>query len=357
MRVVSTTAHLGHAPLHEFADGQLVNAFEIPERAETIRRALEEDGGFAFAEPTEHGTEPILAVHDEGLLRFLETVWRDWHEAGEEAVEIFPDMFSIAALREGMGEGRLPRTPRGRAGQWGFDTATPIVEGTYDAARSSVDVGLTAADLLLDGEDAVYGLCRPPGHHAARAMYGGYCFFNNAAIVAEDLVRRTGGAQWRSSTSTTTTATGRSRSSTGARTCSTSRSTATPIARTRTSPGSPRRREPGRGEGANLNLPLPLRCDDDTYLRNLDRGLEAIVGYGVGAVIVSLGIDTYERDPICDLAVTTAGYHEAGRRVAGLGTSVLVLQEGGYFVPHLGENVRNWLLGLEGRERDLSKLT
>lgn len=35
---------------------------------------------------------------------------------------------------------------------------------------------------------------------------------------------------------------------------------------------------------------------------------------------------------------------------------VVVLQEGGYFVPHLGENIRNWLLGLEGRDPDLSKL-
>jgi acetoin utilization deacetylase AcuC-like enzyme len=112
----------------------------------------------------------------------------------------------------------------------------------------------------------------------------------------------------------------------------------------------------GAGEGANLNLPLPVRCDDEEYLRNLDRALEAIDAFGGEIVIVSLGIDTYQHDPICDLAVTTAAYHEVGRRVAALARSVLVLQEGGYFIPHLGENVRNWLLGLEGREPDLSRL-
>ena len=356
MRVVSTTAHLGHAPQHEFTDGRLVDAYEIPERAETIRRALEDDGGFAFAEPTDHGPEPILAVHDEGLLRFLETIWRDWLETGEEAPEIFPETFAIAALREGMGQGRLPRTPLGRAGLWAFDTATPIVEGTYDAARSSVDVGLTAADLLLDGEQPVYGLCRPPGHHAARAMYGGYCFFNNAAIVAEDLVRRTGGRVAILDVDY--------HHGNGTQQIFYERADVLYVSLH----GDPDRAYPyltgfaeetgaGRGAGANLNLPLPVRCDDEEYLVNLDRALEAIAGFGVGAVIVSLGIDTYERDPICDLAVTTAGYHEVGRRVAGLGTSVLVLQEGGYFVPHLGENVRNWLLGLEGREPDLSKIT
>ena len=57
---------------------------------------------------------------------------------------------------------------------WCFDTATPMLEGTYAAARSAVDAALTAVDLALEGEDAVYALCRPPGHHAARAMFGGY---------------------------------------------------------------------------------------------------------------------------------------------------------------------------------------
>jgi acetoin utilization deacetylase AcuC-like enzyme len=74
--------------------------------------------------------------------------------------------------------------------------------------------------------------------------------------------------------------------------------------------------------------------------------MEAIAAFGGNVLIVSLGIDTYERDPICDLALTTEAYAEAGRRVAALGRRVVVLQEGGYFVPHLGENVRRWLHGL-----------
>ena len=101
---------------------------------------------------------------------------------------------NVRALTEGM----PPLPPRhetaisGRAGYWSFDTSTPIVAGTYRAARAAVDVALTATDLVLGGETAAYGLCRPPGHHAARAMYGGYCFFNNAAIAAEAIVRATG---------------------------------------------------------------------------------------------------------------------------------------------------------------------
>ena len=82
--------------------------------------------------------------------------------------------------------------PDGRAGYWALDTSTYIVEGTYAAARAAVDVALTAADLVLGGERAAYGLCRPPGHHAARSMYGGFCYFNNAAIAAEAIARETG---------------------------------------------------------------------------------------------------------------------------------------------------------------------
>ena len=84
------------------------------------------------------------------------------------------------------------RAAAGRAGWWGLDTANPLVAGTAGAARAAVDVALTTADLVLGGERAAYGLCRPPGHHAARSMAGGYCFFNNAAIAAEAIARATG---------------------------------------------------------------------------------------------------------------------------------------------------------------------
>ena len=80
-----------------------------------------------------------------------------------------------------------------RLGWWCYEITTPLTQGTYEAARSAVDVALTAADHVLDGERVAYGLCRPPGHHAARAMYGGYCFFNNAAVVAQHVAATTGG--------------------------------------------------------------------------------------------------------------------------------------------------------------------
>jgi len=347
MRVVHSSEHLRHAPRRELAEGRDIGTYEIPERVETIRAALEGDGGFELVAPAEHGADPITRVHDPAMLDVLEHLWKEWRAAGETAQEIFPDTFPLPAYHQGMAAGREPRTPRARVGRWCFDTATPVVEGTYPAARAAVDVALTAADLVLGGEPSAYGLCRPPGHHAARSMFGGYCFFNNAAIVAEEVARRTNepvailDVDYHHGN--------------GTQQLFYERGDVLYVSLH----GDPDRAYPyfsgfaeetgaGHGAGANLNLPLPKGCPNEEYLANLDRGLEAIAGFGGSVVVVSLGIDTYGRDPICDLALTTDAYEECGRRIAALGRRVVVLQEGGYFVPDLGENVRRWLRGLEG---------
>ena len=356
MKVVYTSAHLGHDVTHETVMGESIPAYEVAERAETIRSALEADGGFELVAPTPHGTDPITAVHDPGLVAFLESAWAETRRQAVPRTSLIPDSFPNPALFEGMSDaarGRLgePEAIGGRAGRWGFDSSTPLVPGTYVAARAAVDVALTAVDLVLGGEQAAYGLCRPPGHHAARSLYGGYCFFNHAAVAAEAIVAATGervaildvdfhhgnGTQqifWRRGD-----------------------------VRYVSIHADPERQYPyflgrvgetGEGEGAgeNVNLPLPAGTTDDEYLAALDRALEAVGGAPGSTVVVSLGFDTYGLDPIGDFALTTGVYHEIGRRVAGLGRRLVVLQEGGYHRPSLGENARAWLRGAEGRSFD-----
>ena len=205
----------------------------------------------------------------------------------------------------------------GRAGFWGLDSAAPLVAGTYDAARAAVDVALTAMDLVLGGETAAYGLCRPPGHHAARSMYGGYCFFNNAAIVAHAITARPASGS-RSSTSTTTTATAPSRSSGGAATSATCRSTPIPERAYPYFLG--RADETGEGDGRRREPEHPAA--GGRHERRLPRG-HGPGGRGASrpapgsVVVVSLGFDTYGLDPIGDFALTTEVYHEVGRRVGG----------------------------------------
>jgi len=182
-------------------------------------------------------------------------------------------------------------------------------------------------------------------------MAGGYCFFNNAAIAAQAIVAATGsrvaildvdihhgnGTQqifWRRED-----------------------------VRFASLHADPLRLYPfylghadeigeGPGRGANFNLPQRLHADDATYLADLDRALDWIANAPGEVVVVSLGFDTYEKDPIGDLALTTAGYHAMGRRVAALGRKLVVLQEGGYHVGDLGRNAVAWLRGASGRPFD-----
>nr|MCU0259495.1 hypothetical protein [Ilumatobacteraceae bacterium] len=179
MKVVYTLRHRLHHPEVEFEHSMFQPPYEHPGRAEAIRRVLAADEIFSFVAPDDWGVEPIRAVHDPGLVEFLETAWAEYARIHGPIHDVVADVFAVPALREGMGPAREPVSIDARLGWWCYETTTPLTETTYEAARSSVDVALTAASHVLAGDRAAYGLCRPPGHHAARATYGGYCFFNN----------------------------------------------------------------------------------------------------------------------------------------------------------------------------------
>jgi acetoin utilization deacetylase AcuC-like enzyme len=349
VQVVYSPVHAEHDPKTETVMGLPIPANEVAERAERIRAALVADGGFVISEPSEHGSAPIAAVHDAALLRFLAEAWTQMEAEGVVREAVVAEGFNVRSLQEGMSVAPTePRAISGRTGYWSFDTSTPIVAGTYPAARAAVDVALTAVDLVLGGATAAYGLCRPPGHHAARSMYGGYCYFNNAAIAAEAVVHVTGervaildvdfhhgnGTQqifWRRGDVLYVSI------------------HADPDRHYPYFLGRAEETGEGPGEGANLNLPMTAGTDDERYIAALDRALEAIAATPGSVVIVSLGFDTYRDDPLGDFAVTTDGYHEMGRRVAALGRRLVIVQEGGYFRPALGDNARAWLRGAEAR--------
>jgi acetoin utilization deacetylase AcuC-like enzyme len=352
VKVVYTPRHRGHDVTRETYLGLPIPAHEVVARAELIREALATAGGFELVEPTDHGQAPIVAVHDPGLVRFLEAAWGEVARQGIERDFLVADTYPSRAMFEGLGPaaiGRLrePEAIGGRAGWWGLDTSNPIVAGTYDAARGAVDVALTAADLVVAGEPIAYGLCRPPGHHAARSMAAGYCFFNNAAIAAEALARGTGEAvaildlDYHHGNGTQQIFGHRGDVLYASLHADPAR--AYPFFL-----GHSDETGEGPGEGANLNLPLPMGTTDDQYLAVLDRALEAIAATSASIVVVSLGFDTYREDPLGDLALTTDGYLEIGRRVGSLGRRLVVLQEGGYHLPTLGRNALAWLSGAAG---------
>ena len=176
-------------------------------------------------------------------------------------------------------------------------------------------------------------------------MYGGYCFFNNAAVVAEHLAANTG--------SKVTVLDVDYHHGNGTQQIFYERGDVQFVSLH----GDPQRAYPyltgfsdevgtGVGRGMTSNFPLPERTADDEYLETLRTACGAIERFAPDFVVVSLGLDTFVDDPIGDLALTSEGFEGAGAMVAGLGLPTVVLQEGGYAVDELGENARRWLQGV-----------
>jgi len=349
VRFVYSPDHLGHDPDLGSFYGELAPVVETAARAETIRLVLGADDAFSEMAPSAHGMAPITAVHDPGLPAFLGDAWEQWqaHPDARTIPRMIPEMFLHPALIEGMGRPAVPASVFGRQAMYAFDASTPIVAGTYRAARSAVDVALTATDAVLAGDATAYGLCRPPGHHAPRSAFGGFCYLNNAAIAAQHVVERTGepvailDVDYHHGNGTQQIFYDRG------------------DVLYASLHGDPARAYPyltgfvgergtGEGEGANVNVPLPAATDDGSYLEALEPVLELIQGFRGTTLIVSLGFDTYHLDPIADLALTTEGYHRIGARVAATGKRLVILQEGGYHVGDIGRNAQAWLRGAAG---------
>jgi len=345
--LVASDDHLGHTGLIELVGGREIPCFESPERATVIRQALLATGDFELTSPEDHGPDPIAAVHELELIDLVEHAWTDAVAAGRDASRpLLPDTFLLREYAGRMALAELPVGRHDRLGAFCFDTATPIVAGTAAAARAAVDIGLTALDLVLGGAPLAYGLCRPPGHHAGRNLIGGYCFFNNAAIVAESVLAR--GAERVAILDVDF------HHGNGTQQIFWERGDVLYVSLH----GDPRgiypyysgyvtERGAGDGLGTTLNLPLAPGTGGDAYLAALGDGLDAVGDFDADApLIVSLGFDTYHADPICNLALRTEDYRPIGAAIAALRMPVVALQEGGYAVDALGANAAAFLGGL-----------
>ncbi len=334
-----------HAPLVEIESSGFQDPFEHPGRADAIHEVLEADPNFDVVEPQRWGTAPIEAVHDPDLVKFLASAWASYQRVHPNTHDVVPDQFAMSALTQGMQGLRGNEHIDIELGKWCFETTTPLTEGTFEAATSAVDVALSATAHVLAGARSAYGLCRPPGHHAPVGLYGGYCFFNNAAVVAHHVASTTGtkvtvlDVDYHHGNGTQQIFYGRD------------------DVQYVSLHGDPSRAYPyfcgfadetgtGRGLGSTTNVPLAAGTGDDDYLTALAGVLDAVDAFGPELVVVSLGVDAYYNDPISDLAVTADGFERQGALVAKLGRPTVVLQEGGYDVAALGDNVRRWLTGL-----------
>ena len=340
MRTIYSEQHRLRDARTELYGGELVQPFEKPSRAETVLRVVRESGLGEISPPEAFSLEPVLAVHEADYIAFLETAWQEWRDAGY-AGEVIASVWPARRMQS-----RAPRFIDGKVGYYAMAAETSISEGTWAAALSSKDVALTGAKALLEGERGVFSLCRPPGHHAALDMYGGYCFLNNAAIAAQYL--RDHGAErvaildidFHHGNGTQDIFYARD----DVLFCSLH--------------GDPEDAFPhflgyadetgsGLGTGYNCNYPMPPGTPFAQWRKALADALARVGEFSPQYLVVSLGVDAFENDPISFFKLTSPDFLTTGQMIGALDIPTLFVMEGGYDVDEVGVNVVNVLKGFD----------
>lgn len=318
---------------------------ELPERVDRILAALA-GPAYEHVEAAPHDEAALRAVHDPAFLSHLGSIHGEWLRSDIPGLvgqdRVVPYAFPTPAMLDGI-PGRVPPAIQARAGTYAFDTMTPIGPGTWQAARAAADCALSAVDAVLAGDAAAYALCRPPGHHATTAGYGGSCYLNNAAIAAQAL-RDAGHAR---------VAIVDLDAHHGNGTASIFYDRADVFyGSVHVDPGAgwfphfvgyEDEAGTGAGRGTTLNVPLAPETGDGPWLEGVVTLAAAVRRHGSSAVVVSLGVDAATDDPNSPLRITHDGYRAAGETLQSLDLPTVVVQEGGYHLDSLGALVRSFV--------------
>jgi acetoin utilization deacetylase AcuC-like enzyme len=325
---------LEHKPLYEWSFGQRIKHPETTKRAARIFSALKKEAkNFSFYAPEPLPISILKEVHHEDLIKLYRTA-RTLPPGQTFCPSVFPKRHRIKA-----DPSRISH-----AGFFCLDSGTPLDCTTWDAACWSAASAVSAAKLLLSGSQLIYALCRPPGHHATRTMFGGYCYFNNAALAAKVLRKKGRVAildiDFHHGNGTQ------------------SIFYDDPQVFFVSVHGTPEKYYPffmgyetergsGKAVGTNLNIPLEQGCTAQEYQNALtDRVLPAITDFKPDFFIISAGFDTYHADPVGGFLINTEDYRPIGRILSSMKLPTVVIQEGGYFEKDLGRNVVSFLHGM-----------
>jgi len=306
---------------------------EAPARVDSILKRIQGTGLFEQIGPRRFPDSHVRAVHDAEFVEYLRRVC----ESVDPGQSLYPYVFPIHNAT------RAPKDLAIRAGYYCIDTFTPLSRNAYTAARRAVDCALTAAQEILAGHRLAYALVRPPGHHAERRSFGGFCYFNSAAIAAHYL-----SAHGRVAVLDVDYHHGN-----GAQDIFYERSDVLTVS----IHGHPRIAYPffagfmdekgaRAGEGFNVNLPLPEQVDGACYRQALSKALRRVRRFQPQFLVVALGLDTAKRDPTGTWTLGASDFEANGRMIGALQLPTLVVQEGGYYTRTLGSDASRFFLGL-----------
>lgn len=340
MKTFASDTHQLHFPNGELSGGEFVRPFECPERWLHIVDALKAQAYSAPVEPDAVPLSLLSQVHESAYLHFLENAWHLWEQAGFTAPAL-PTVFPARRMQQ-----REPADIDGKLGYFCMAMETAITQGTWQAALGSAACAYGAAAHIQKGNASAFALCRPPGHHAGKDLYGGYCFLNNAAIAAQHLLNE-----------------GATRVAildvdfhhgNGTQDIFYDRDDVLFISLH----GDPVDAFPhflgyadecgaGAGDGYNVNYPLPDGCGYEKWSDALNQAIKRITRYSPDALVVSLGVDTFKDDPISFFKLDSNDFAHYGALLATLKLPTVFVMEGGYAVAEIGTNTVNVLQGFE----------
>lgn len=320
-----------HDPKFYMKNGNRIEAREVPARGDVFRGVLA-TLDIPVVEARDHGIGMIGKVHSPDYLSFLRSVYPRWSQLPDASEEIIPKSNPSRYAST------YPQDIIGQVGWHLMDTSCPLGAGTWKGVYASAQTAISAAAAVAERETRyAYAICRPPGHHAYSDGGAGFCFLNNAAIAAERLresydrvaildvdLHHGNGTQaifW------------------NRRDVMTISIHADPSFCYPHYWGYAHERGAADGFGYNLNLPIPEGTNDQGYMAALDKAIEALESFAPDAIILALGLDASEHDPFAVLKVTTNGFSHIGQRVQALDKPTLIVQEGGYISPILGDNL------------------
>ncbi len=306
---------------------------ESPVRIDTILKELQKTDLFIAGKVQSFSENYIRAVHDAQYFNYFKTVCKNL----QPGKSIYPYVFPIRNVA------RPPKELAVRAGYYCIDTFTPLNANAYLAAKRAVDCALTAATHIVKGRLLAYALVRPPGHHAERRAFGGFCYFCSAGIAAHFLSPRGKVAMLDIDY----------HHGNGQQDIFYQRADVLTVS----IHGHPRFAYPyfsgfadetgeGAGKGFNINYPLPEKVKGEQYRKVLARALKEIGRFRPKFLVVSLGLDPAKGDPTGTWSLSAKDFETNGYMIGQLRLPTLIVQEGGYNTRNLGINARRFFTGL-----------
>lgn len=294
---------------------------EGTQRAKALREYVAESPDFELVQPTDFGLAPILAVHAPDYVAFLQ----------ESEIALKNTQSSVTADTF-FSEGAMwpaPDTFYSKLGRYSLHSGTPVDSGTWSACYWSAQSALSAVSKSINCDVSTFALCRPAGHHATRSGFGGLCFINNVAVAAQWAIEQ-GVKKVAVLDIDVHHGNGTQELFYDSARVFTSSIHVDPTDIYPLHSGFCEETGSGNGFGWNVNRPLPKGTEFGRWKAALNEALDELVDKKPELVLVALGFDFFEDDPVSHFRIPVSSASEIGALLGRKIPNSVFFLEGGY---------------------------